>query len=441
MSLARHSFYTTLSQILIQFFGILSGIIMARMLGPEGRGVYALYYTNAQLIFTFASLSFNTALIYFIPAGKFSAEKMLGLAFIINLVSSMASILIIVAAYFTPLQNLLFSGDYMSWIFLLWLVLYTVSMLFAGTYTAFFQATRNFPALNRNNLLVSMSSLFCFVILFLSRNYIRTEVVYFLIVLLFAQLLSILFFARSLHRKMKMKPSFKFDLRNDFKGLGRFVLAAHLSIVVNFFNYKFSTWVINYYISEAALGWYSLAVNLGGMFSLITEPLAMVLTPYLSEKNGEEKKTMFYSYFRLFFWVMLLAGIMAFVVAPYLIPWIYGKEFEPSVLLFQLAIPGIVLAALTRILATFNFSSGKQEYNLYSTLVGFVFTIAANFVLVTTFYEKGAVMANLITYTGIFLTLILLSSIKLRLNPARLFLLSLSDLLMLKDGFKRIIKR
>lgn len=441
VSLARHSFFTTLSQLFIQFFGILSGIIMARMLGPEGRGVYALYYTNAQLIFTFASLSFNTALVYFIPAGKFPAEKILGLAFVINIFSSLASILIIGIAYFTPMQNLLFSGNYMGWAFLLWLMAYTVAMIFANTYTAFFQATRNFPDLNRNNLMVSLSSLLCFILLFFCKDVVGGKVIYFLVVLLLAQLLGIFLFARSLRMKMKVRPTFKFSLKNDFKGLRSFILAAHLSIVVNFFNYKFSTWVINFYINEAALGWYSLAINLGGMFSLITEPLAMVLTPYLSEKKGDEKKKMFYSYFRLFFWVMLLAGVAAFFVAPYLIPWIYGVDFEPSVQLFQLAIPGIVLAALTRILATFNFSSGKQEYNLYSTLVGFAFTIVANFALVTVFYEKGAVMANLITYTGIFLTLLLLSSIKLRLNPARLFLLSLSDLLMLKNGFKRIVKR
>ncbi|MGD9493188.1 MAG: oligosaccharide flippase family protein [Bacteroidales bacterium] len=432
MSLARNSFFTTLTQILIQFFGILSGIIMARMLGPEGRGVYALYFTNAQLVFTFSSFSIGAAIIYFIPAGKISPQKMLGLSFLINAISSLVGLGLILFSYFSPLQSAFFSDNYLNFAFVGWMILYTIAIIISATYTSFFQAIRKFPELNKINLISSIFSLLCFSILFFLKNYIPTRVGLFLLILFISQLVSLSLFAYSLHKRNNIKPSFRFSIKKDFPGLKKFIIAAHLSIVANFFNYRFSTWAINYYLNEAALGWYSLAVNTGAVFSLVTEPLSMVLTPYLSERQGGDKITLFNTYFRIFFWTILLLACAAMVLAPWLIPWVYGQEFQPSVLLFQIAIPGICLASMTKILASFVISNGKQEYNLIATLVGLIITITANLVLVSRWGAQGAVYANIITYAGIFITLLSICFSKLQLRPGNIFSISLSDWKLLK---------
>jgi len=438
VSLVRHSVFTVLTHILVQFFGILTGVIMARILGPEGRGVYALYYTNALLLTTFCSFSFNIALVYFIPSGKFSPEKMLGLSFIVNIISSLISVIIILASYFSQFKTLLFSDKYMSFAFLAWLIIYTITSFLSSTYTSFFQATKQFSHLNKINLISSIISLLLFILLWFGQDICKSHVGLSLLILFVAQVVGIIIYAYNLHLKLKVKPSFKFNIKQDFKGLKEFLIAAHLSIVANFFNYRFSTWIIHYYINEAALGLYSLAINSGGIFLLVTEPLSMVLTPYLSSKKDEDKLQMFYSYFRILFWTILMAAIVLLFLAPIIFPWVYGNEFYDSVLLFQILIPGFVFSSMTKILASFVISSGKQKYNLYATLVGLSITLIFNFILVKNYYEVGAVMANLLTYFGIFICLIIICNAKLKLNIKKLFSLTLSDIQLLKTGIKNI---
>ncbi|MPM10368.1 hypothetical protein SDC9_56699 [bioreactor metagenome] len=365
---------------------------------------------------------------------------MLGLSFVVNTISSVISLLIILVTYFSSLRSAMFSENYLGYAFVAWIIGYTILLIFSSTYTSFFQATRRFPEFNRVNLISSIISLLCFASLYFFREQMPARVGLFLLILFISQLFSLAYFAFRLHKKNSIKPSFRFSIKKDFPGLKRFIIAAHLSIVANFFNYRFSTWAINYYLNEAALGWYSLAVNTGAIFSMVTEPMAMVLTPYLAEKHGEDKNKLFSTYFRLFFWAIIIVAGFALIFAPWLIPWVYGAEFEPSVILFQLAVPGICFAALTKIMASFVISNGRQELNLTATLVGLLVTIPANLMLVRFWNEQGAVYSNFITYGSMFITLLILCTIKLKIKPGNIFSLSLSDWKLLRQLTKRLFQ-
>ena len=48
--------YTIFTQIPTQIFGIIAGIFITRLLGPEGRGVYAIFYADVALFSTLLSL-------------------------------------------------------------------------------------------------------------------------------------------------------------------------------------------------------------------------------------------------------------------------------------------------------------------------------------------------------------------------------------------------
>ena len=101
MSIGKNIFNTILSQISVQFLGILSGIFIARLIGPEGKGVFAIYQANAQLLVTFFSLSFGYALTYFIPSGKIRSNKMLGISILITLIGSICIVFAILFFNYT----------------------------------------------------------------------------------------------------------------------------------------------------------------------------------------------------------------------------------------------------------------------------------------------------------------------------------------------------
>ncbi|HIP31151.1 MAG TPA: hypothetical protein EYG86_00170, partial [Crocinitomicaceae bacterium] len=65
-SFSKSAVYTFLTQIPTQLFGIISGIFITRMLGPEGKGIYAIFYADISLFITILGFSINTAIIHYL---------------------------------------------------------------------------------------------------------------------------------------------------------------------------------------------------------------------------------------------------------------------------------------------------------------------------------------------------------------------------------------
>ena len=57
---------------------MLASIILARVLGPEGRGIYALAALLPSLIVTFGNLGIGPATVYYVARGEFRRQEILG---------------------------------------------------------------------------------------------------------------------------------------------------------------------------------------------------------------------------------------------------------------------------------------------------------------------------------------------------------------------------
>lgn len=66
----------------VQFINLILGIgtsvILARILGPEGRGIYALAMLLPSIIVTFGNLGIGPATVYFVARGEFRKQEILG---------------------------------------------------------------------------------------------------------------------------------------------------------------------------------------------------------------------------------------------------------------------------------------------------------------------------------------------------------------------------
>lgn len=69
---------TFVSGVLSLFIGVITSVILARVLGPEGRGIYALAVLLPSLIVTFGNLGIGPATVYYVARGEFRREEILG---------------------------------------------------------------------------------------------------------------------------------------------------------------------------------------------------------------------------------------------------------------------------------------------------------------------------------------------------------------------------
>lgn len=439
MSLNRNIFFTFLTQIPIQLLGIISGVFIARMIGAEGKGVFAIYQANAQLLCTFFSLSLGNVLTYFIPSGKLKAEKLLGISLLVMLFSSVLIIVLTLLFYFTDLKIYLFPSNHSGFLYVLWIVLFSILSVITVITTGFLQGLKLFSLINKISVVNSGLNFLFFAILFIAEYYkiISVTVTTLLYALLILTFINVLQFLLPFIYKVKIKPDFNIRLENELKPIFNFTFFTHIGLFINFFNSRLSLWILNYYLNETAIGLFSLATNLIVIFNMISAPIGNVLMPFLSAENGEQKMEMFSKYSKINFMLLFGLSIFSFFIAIPIIPLIYGIEFSSSVLLFQILLPGILFSCVGRMFAVYIAASDKQLYSLYATLIGFFVNIIFNFYLIKYFGLLGAAIAGSLTYIFTSLSLMYYVYVKLKLPLGNYFFMSWKEiktmLNMIKD--------
>ena len=95
-SISKNSAITFLSQIFIVALGLITSIILARALGPTGRGIYALIILIPAVMFRLGSLGIEAANVYFTGTKRYEIKDIVSN----SLLSSILLGLILIFSFF-----------------------------------------------------------------------------------------------------------------------------------------------------------------------------------------------------------------------------------------------------------------------------------------------------------------------------------------------------
>ncbi len=435
VSLNKSIYYTFLTQIPTQILGIISGIFITRLLGPEGKGIYALFLADVNLFVLFFGLSINTAIVYFINSKKIEANKIAGIATLLYFIGLIGSTISIIAIYAAGLSHTFLGITDSLRTLLAFLVINIAVTLINSVFSGFLQAYKAFRSINQIAIFNSILNILFFWSLFYlhSTQTITINLLFVVIVVTGVLLLNSSFYFVVYVRKIGLKPNFNISLQNEIKPFAKYMGTGHLSQLINFLNYRLDLWVMNYYLDPAQIGFYALAAGFANLITLITLPIVNVITPTLIELNKVERMQLFKIFSQINFTMVLLAALGMFFIAPILLPFLYGAEFKPAIPLFQVLLPGIVFAASTKIFALLSIAANKLKINLYATIAGLVFTIIFDLLLIPKMGTMGASITSLITYFVIFLSLCILQQKNDILKWDNYFLITPSNIRKLKE--------
>ncbi|TND08449.1 MAG: polysaccharide biosynthesis protein [Bacteroidetes bacterium] len=406
MSLNRNVFYSFIIQVPILVFNLVTSIFITRTIGADGRGIYALAQNDVQLFGLVLSFSLNGAIVYYVAKNIIDTRRLAG----ISLVFLFAGILLLL----TFLAPLTWGGqDYFSYpekdLRLFYAAYYAVSFFlnFFNTLTlAFFHGRSRFGAINGMALFTAILNFLVFFTAYLlhSKGLISLgarEVLMLGLGTLFLNTLGWLFLYL---RHIRVPPSFRFGYREHVLPLFRFVIISHLSNLVNFISYRIDLYFVDHYdpgMTHEQAGYYSLAVNIGQMFWMISIPISTVLQPYLTAEDRPEKKKMFSFFSRVNIALVVAGFVPALLLAHLLFPLLYGAQFSHSVTAFYLLAPGIIATCMTKIFSTYVYSSGKVQYNLVATIAGAGLTIVLDLLLIPVYGIEGAAVASSCAYLAV----------------------------------------
>lgn len=430
--LVKNIINSVLTQVPVFLLGIISGVFSTRILGEEAKGVFSLFQANYLLFVMLFSFGIQTGIVYFVSSKKYSEQIVAGLSFAVFTVCSVLLTGMLLTAYYMDFSSYFFPEGYNSLPYVFSVVVLFILTFFNNLITSFFQAHSMFSIINRISLINSVVNAILFSIVYffiLNRDFAPSERFdYVLILTIFLVFINSLVWLILYLNKINVKPKMSNITSEIVKKFIGYSLLIYLGTVINFFNYRLDLWIVNYFLDEKELSHYSLAANIAQIILIVAVTIASVILPKLSNETDEKKFEIFTLVSRASFSVFFILIMIAIITANFLIPLMYGDEFIPTIVPFQILAIGIFISCITQIFTIIVITLNKSKYNIYACAIGLIFTVFFDVYLIPKYNINGAAIATLISYFVIFLVTYYLIITKTEITTKNLFLLTKSDL-------------
>ena len=179
----------------------------------------------------------------------------------------------------------------------------------------------------------------------------------------------------------------------------RLALAMGAVQVVNLIGYRVELFVLELYDGVAAVGIYSIAMQAAEALWLIPAAIATAITgPTVHDDEVDATKLVTRSALKS----LLYTGAVALLVglaAPFLIPLLFGADFDGSARPLALLLPGVVAYAPVTVLVVYlSVRHARPHLSLSVSVVAAVVTAALAFVLIPRHGVEGAAVASAVGY-------------------------------------------
>ena len=171
--------------------------------------------------------------------------------------------------------------------------------------------------------------------------------------------------------------------------------------------------MVNNILDVSSTGIYVVSVQLGLILGIIVDSFNKAFAPWLMEKLGDvnhesQKKIVIFTYF--YFFVILALAALGTFVAPYVLPYIVGPQFQTAGPLLLFILLGNAFIGMYYMVTNYIFYSRRT--GLLSTLtisIG-VITVALSWFLINAYGIKGAAIGFMVGQASLFLGAWILSN-------------------------------
>lgn len=154
--------------------------------------------------------------------------------------------------------------------------------------------------------------------------------------------------------------------------------------------------------TEHELGIYSAATRLSELWIFIPYSISIVVSPFISKAQNDEKEWLFYKRIQqsqlLINLINISLGIGVSILAPIVIKLIFGDSYLEAVLPLQIHIWSLVFFSMTYLQNIWQVNRGLQKLQISRTIITAIINIALNFILVPRYGAVGAAIATVLSY-------------------------------------------
>jgi O-antigen/teichoic acid export membrane protein len=176
-------------------------------------------------------------------------------------------------------------------------------------------------------------------------------------------------------------------------------LRAYVGTVTSYVWLRADVVILNWFAGPRAVGWYSLAGGLAEKLWLLDSSVGRAVLPRVIGADRAGAADLAGRAARHLLLVTGLAAAALAILSPWLIPAIYGEAFRPSVLPFVLLLPGIAAQAASRPLAAYFYGQLARPLVVSATSAAtMVLALAVYLALIPPFGIAGAAIGTTAAY-------------------------------------------
>lgn len=392
---AKNTAATFAGQVITLIIGIGISVVIARLLGPENKGLYSLAILLPTFIVIITNLGINPATVYHTAKADYNRKQIFGnniwLSLAIGAISSIIGLFVI---YF--FGESLLPGLPMP-IALLALFIVPLQLL-AGNLKAILLGMQRITPLNIISVVQAFLNLILIVIALVGlHSGVPGVIIVSILTSITTNIIVFLLVYKTL-KGISFQINFSYIRRTLTYGI-----QAQAGNILGFLNYRADFFLVNLFLNPTAVGFYSIAVGISEKLWLASKATSMVLLPKIAaEKNEQVRKELTPIVSRTVLLITIIGASVLFFITKPLIILLYSTTFSSAVLPLQILLPGIVAHSASRILANDIAARGKPLLNSFLSSLALVANIVLNILLIPKFGIEGAAWATTISYSAMY---------------------------------------
>lgn len=373
----------------VTLLALANTVLIARMLGPEGRGVYALLMTGIGLVTMLFGEGIRQSSIYMAGKDARNAPQL----FTNTLVYGLAVLALLSVLTWTAASTPDVWGTHPA-------VPILVASLLIAALTQMFQGVWS-VLLGLNRLREYNTLPIVFAVVFLCGNLValkvfRAGLAGVMWSWLLAAGLSLALASIWLWRATGISRSFDWVVFRNGQKVGLRGMASSLMISLLF---RIDIFLVGSFLGTRAAGIYSISVVAAEMFQKVSNAAGTVLLPRVTAGSGHEKDVFTARVSRTILFVTLCMGMGAVATGKWLLPWVFGSDFAESYLPLVCMLPGVLAVAAASIVNTNLWGRGYPAVAVIAPALALGANVLLNLWLIPAMGLIGAGIATSIAYT------------------------------------------
>jgi O-antigen/teichoic acid export membrane protein len=375
------------TRLLVLVGNFIVSIITARLLGPEGKGLYAAISVIPGLVLAFSDFGIGHSAAYLVGRKIHRQEDIASSLLLLWILTSIFAVC--VAAIFYAFQ---FGSEY--WLLLLIMLLVIPCDLGIRYMKGFLQGKERISAMNKLDVYRVLLNIACTLLLVAGlRLGVMGMVLTTFTISLAACILSTFYAGKEVRLKLRILKPISMQLFSRGIAFAAAILILQLNLRIDLVMLESMSTIYE-------VGIYSLGTNVSELIWQIPTAVGMVLfARSANSKTANEAVQRTARMIRMLVPVLFVFGIVFWGIMPIFVNLLYGKAYSDSIPVIRLLLPGIILMVIVKLLHSDLSGRGKPLLSMLLAIPSLIVNVAANWYLIPRYGAEGAAISSSISYS------------------------------------------